>query len=103
MSEQTPEFIDKAPDFVITNEIKESTQTPQIIDHIPGMPPVESAEPNRDPIQIENPGPQTLRTAIGTPYRQELGPNVLNGPVVPAQEVGDTAVNSTVEVVSPKD
>jgi len=38
-------------------------------------------QPNRAPIPIENPGPQTLRGAIGSPNAPIYGANVGGGPI----------------------
>lgn len=46
---------------------------PEVIDSVPGMEPSSDPAPSRGTIPIENPGPQTIRTAINTPY-QEVAP-----------------------------
>ena len=68
-----------------------------IIDSVPGAEPVQAAAPSKQPVVIDNPGPQTLRTAIGSPHAPIYGPNVQGGPVSaeasPVQlAVGETAV-----------
>lgn len=76
-----------------------------IIDRMPGMPKPEDEQPRRGVIPIKNPGPQTMNHAINSPYRRQLGPNVIGGPeeVKPEQSeaLGSTATASQVEVIEP--
>lgn len=53
-----------------------------LIDSVPGMEHVPATEPTKKPVVIDNPGPQTLRTAIGSPHAPVYGPNVHGGPTV---------------------
>lgn len=69
-----------------------------IIDGVPGMEPVESPEPSRDVVTLENPTPQTLRTAIGTPYA-EVAPGVL-APSETEDKAPVTEVNSSLGTVA---
>jgi hypothetical protein len=86
----------------------ESDQAPQqpIIDSVPGMDPVPADQLNqgRQVVPIENPGPQTLRNAIGSPHAPVYGANVVGGPVEAgtsetlAEEAGDVGT-AVVEAV----
>lgn len=70
----------------------------QIIDSVPGMENNDAyVAPSREPVTIENPSPQTLRTAIGSPNAPQYGPNVIGGPLVEAQPAAELASANTTE------